>query len=47
MAFSFYFDHNELQIPPGSYDPAQELVDLLYFNAMTVNGSYYKLGDNT
>jgi recombination protein RecA len=46
--FDFYFDYNELQIPPGSYDPAKELVDLsLYFNVMKVNGSYYKLGDDT
>jgi recombination protein RecA len=46
--FDFYFDHNELQVPPGSYDHAKELVTLgLYYDAFKVKGSYYHLDDES
>jgi len=46
--FDFYFDHNELQVPPGSYDHAKELVTLgLYYDVFAVKGSYYHLGEES
>jgi recombination protein RecA len=45
-AFDFYFDHNELGIPPGCYDPAKELINLaLYYDLLVVKGSYYTYGE--
>lgn len=47
-AFDFYFDHNELQIPPGGYDPIKELIGLaLYYDVFHVKGSYYHLDDES
>jgi recombination protein RecA len=46
--FDFLFDHNELRIPPGSYDLAKELVTLgLLYDLFKVKGSYYHLGDES
>jgi len=46
--FDFLFDHNELQIPPGSYDTAKELVTLaVYFDIFTMKGAYYHFGDQS
>lgn len=45
-AFDFYFDHNDLGIPPGGYDPAKELINLaLYYDLFKVAGSYYTYGE--
>jgi recombination protein RecA len=47
-SFDFYFDHNELRIPPGSYDPAKELTTLaIYYEVFTVKGSYYHFGEES
>jgi recombination protein RecA len=47
-AFDFYFDHNELGIPPGNYDPAKELGTLaVYYEVITVKQSYYYLGEDS
>ena len=46
--FDFYFDQNELSIPPGSYDNAKELVTLgLMYEVFQVKGAYYHLGDES
>jgi recombination protein RecA len=46
-AFDFYFDHNELGVPPGSYDPAKELITLgVYYDLFKLKGSYYHFGDD-
>jgi recombination protein RecA len=45
-SFDFYFDHNELGIPPGNYDPAKELTTLsIYYDVITVKGGYYHYGE--
>lgn len=47
-SFDFYFDHNELKIPPGNYDPAKELVTLaVYHGVFQVKGAYYHLGEDS
>jgi len=44
----FYFDRNELQIPPGSYDTAKELVTMaLACDLFKVKGAYYHLGEQS
>jgi recombination protein RecA len=46
--FDFYFDHNEVQVPPGSYDLAKELVTLaLTCEIFQVKGAYYHFGDDS
>jgi recombination protein RecA len=45
-AFNFFFDFNDLAIPPGGYDPATEVINLaLYYDIFSVKGSYYQLGE--
>jgi recombination protein RecA len=47
-SFDFYFDHNELHIPPGSYDPSKEVVTLaIYYEILDVKGGYYHLGEDS
>jgi recombination protein RecA len=47
-SFDFYFDHNELGIPPGCYDPAKELTTLaLYYEVITAKGAYYHYGEDS
>jgi recombination protein RecA len=44
----FYFDHNELHIPPGAYDTAKELVTLaLACELFRVKGAYYHLDEDS
>ena len=44
-SFDFYFDHNQLGIPPGEYDPAKELTTLaIYYDVLNVKQSYYYFG---
>jgi recombination protein RecA len=46
--FDFYFDRNELGIPPGEYDPAKELVTMaVYYEVFSIKGSYYHLGEKS
>ena len=46
--FDFYFDNNELHIPPGNYDPAKELIDLaLYFGELKAGGGHYRFGEES
>ena len=46
--FDFYFDHNELQIPPGVYDGAKELItQAILYDMFQIKGSYYHLGDDS
>jgi recombination protein RecA len=45
-AFDFYFDHNDLHVAPGDYDPVKELIGLaLYYDLFRVTGAYYHLGE--
>jgi recombination protein RecA len=47
-SFDFYFDHNELKLPPGNYDWAKELVTLaVYYDVFQVKGSYYHFGEES
>jgi recombination protein RecA len=47
-SFDFYFDHNELGIPAGNYDPAKELATMaVYYDLFTIKGSYYHYGDQS
>jgi hypothetical protein len=46
--FDFYFDNNELSIPPGSYDTAKELVTMaLTCDLFRIKGAYYHLGEDS
>jgi len=46
--FDFYFDHNQAQITPGSYDGAKELItQALLYDLFQVKGSYYHFGDDS
>jgi recombination protein RecA len=47
-AFDFYFDHNEVGVSPGSYDPAKEILNLaIYYDVITTKGAYYYHGDES
>jgi recombination protein RecA len=45
--FDFYFDQNELELPPGSYDKVKEIIGLaIYFDLLQSGGGYYTYGDH-